>query len=365
MGEEVEKLLPQMADFLKAHFSRHTNARIFVACSAGVDSMVLSAVLVHLAGRYGFSKPHLLHVNYKLRQLDSDLDERCVIDFACSFGLQYAIKHAPNHQVEAMKSCGANLQSWARSIRYDWFEQTIEEGDLICLAHHSDDVTETVLMRMARGSGLNVGGMRPFRMPYWRPFLGIEKSCLYEYADRKKVPYREDRTNDSLKYTRNVIRNRVIPELDALYPGASNRIALWAQDLQDVQEFLNDYFSDQLMSDKLNSKALEGKPVGVVLALLASFLRVKTNPYLRLQRTQLLRLYHLWKQSSSGRNWSEDLAGKWRVCIECDYLYVEKKHSRLSPRAAQHRAMIMAPQKEPLLEPGATLTGSVDLRKDE
>lgn len=352
-----EDLKTNIRHFLRLHFSDFPKANVYIACSAGVDSMVLASLMADICESEGFLKPHLLHVNYFLRQEDSILDEQLVLQFATKHQMKCLVKRVPESEAQKMREQPANLQSWARDLRYQWFGKQVESesGDLIALAHHGDDLAENAIMRLARGSALDIGGMRDWSWPFWRPFLQVKKSDLYDFAARKNVPYREDLTNASLKYTRNVVRHRVMQELNTLYPGASQRVASWASDLQDLSDFFQDQFTEIFQAERLDAASLIGKPTGVCLLIIAGFLRQKTQPYLVLHRRQLVRIHQRLVGNQNRELWSEDLPEKWRVCIKAASLIVMEKKARFAARALQHRAAILNQKDMSFLEEGAIL----------
>ena len=336
--------------FLLAQKKNQPDFKLLIACSGGVDSMVLAYVLIQACRRNEVKPPILLHVNYALRGEDSDADQILVEEFAASYGLKaFCLDTKKN---KASQSVG-NFQAWARQLRYDWFQTHAREHDVIALAHHQDDVAENMLMRMARGSGPDVGGMRRWVKPFWRPFISSSKADIREYADRQKVPFREDRSNASLKYDRNIVRHKILPLLESMYPGAAQRMAALAADLADHSDFLDVQFSELLRAEYLPWSKLEGLPVGVALSVMASFLKDKLGGEQRLNRSQLLRAYG---SLSKGKSWVEELPGKGRIDV-CSKrgLGISFKSEALHPRAAQYRAMLNHPGDEVLLEAGARL----------
>ena len=138
-----------------------------------------------------------------------------------------------NEQRESRR--GEGIQEWARRIRLAIAAKYAASGYIIALAHHRDDVAENVLMRLARGvSPTNIGGLKTWDPPLWRPLLGVRKAELAAYLSQRGMTHREDASNAKLDYNRNIIRHRIIPELEQLFPGAAERIASFALDAEDL-----------------------------------------------------------------------------------------------------------------------------------
>ena len=108
------------------------------------------------------------------------------------------------------------LEEAGRKARYDAFQRFMEEwnGDKVALAHHQNDVAETFLYHLARGSGIRgLCGIRPVRERIIRPLLGVERKEIENYLEQKGIEYLTDSTNLSLDYTRNKIRHQILPVL--------------------------------------------------------------------------------------------------------------------------------------------------------
>jgi tRNA(Ile)-lysidine synthase len=202
---------------IKAHIQEFTasfeaDTTYYVACSGGVDSMVLLTVL-HQLGK----TIHVLHVNYHLRGEASDLDQQLIEDFCNQHSIPYSI-----HSVELSKELenGGNLQDLARNVRYTFFkEKALEIHTKIVLAHHADDQLELFLLNIARKSGvMGLSCMLPEYGRIIRPLLPFSKQEILEFAKKEGIVWREDASNQSNKYRRNSIRNVFLPEIEAQLP---------------------------------------------------------------------------------------------------------------------------------------------------
>ncbi len=240
--------MPYNRKTLEALFSRELSidplSKLFVAVSGGCDSMAL----LELSNRY-HKDVEALHVNYKLRGEESELDVQCVRAFCSVNDIPY---HVLNIDLaKKIEKEGGNLQNQARNVRYDFFDQYLSKhkGSKLALAHHQDDQIETFWLQMSRGGGLRaMSGMAGSRGGYIRPFIGIPKQSIEAYAKESGLTWREDASNQKDIYARNIWRNVLIPELNKNIPGLNESVLL----LQGV-------FQNQLKEDELLCKRYKVK----------------------------------------------------------------------------------------------------------
>jgi tRNA(Ile)-lysidine synthase len=199
--------------------------------SGGPDSVALLRAIVSLGG-----EPAVLHVDHGLRGEQSREDA----DFVR--GLCARLKVAC--EVRRLRLDGAsNLQERARDERYGLAEEVADRLGLqsIATGHTADDVAETVLMNLARGSGLRgLAGIPPVRGRVQRPLIEVTREEVLEYLEDLNQPYRTDPTNLTGKYARNRVRLEVLPVLQDLYPAASRNIARAASLAREDLEALED-----------------------------------------------------------------------------------------------------------------------------
>lgn len=189
------------------------NFDLAIGCSGGIDS----TVLIHACLQMGL-KPTLIHVNYHLRGEDSNADEAFIRELGLKNGLNVIVEDCPK---SLTKGTGINLQLAARNFRHNLFRNWLQENNKrrLLLAHHQDDQIETFFLQMARGAGLfGLGGMHTENAGIIRPFLTINKKDLLEFAQLNQVVWREDSSNASSDYSRNKLRNIILPELLKTHP---------------------------------------------------------------------------------------------------------------------------------------------------
>lgn len=193
-------------------------SRILVALSGGLDSVVL----LHLLRFPPSLDVFAAHFDHAMRP-DSGLDAQWVRGLCHAWGVPLEIARAEDPP---------DSEAAARDLRYAFLLAAADRvgADAVVTAHHADDQAETILFRLARGTGLaGLAGIPVRRGILVRPLLRFTRADLVSYAASAGVAWREDPTNRSMRYARNRIRHRVLPELERARPGATRRIARLAR----------------------------------------------------------------------------------------------------------------------------------------
>lgn len=229
---KFERLSEQVAKLRKKNLAADTV--LILAVSMGVDSAVLLEVCQRLKVPL-----HVVHFNHHKRQ-QSEFEEKHVKMYCEARKLAYSIVDVP--------AISGNFQAESRSFRY---QQLVTIGKqyprfAIVTAHHFDDQVETYFYRMFTGSSvIKRGGMSTFEKReetvYFRPFLNIEKSVLYQVAGDEQITYFEDESNFETHYTRNKIRHQVLPVVEKVMPAYRKSLQ---NDIEEIQ-LLNDYFEEK------------------------------------------------------------------------------------------------------------------------
>lgn len=218
---------------------------VVAGVSGGADSVCLLFVLCALKEKLGF-QIRACHVNHGLRGADADADEAYVKELCGRLGVPCRIFHE-NVELIARKRKQSPEEA-GRAVRREAFETVCREagGTRIATAHHRDDNAETVLLNLARGTGLGgLCGIRPVRGKWIRPLLALDRQQIEEYLAGKKVRWREDATNGTDDYTRNRIRHHVLPVLEEqINPRAVLHIDELSRQAQEIWEYL-EHSTDQ------------------------------------------------------------------------------------------------------------------------
>jgi tRNA(Ile)-lysidine synthase len=234
---------------IEANWSHLKSNLISVACSGGLDSIVLTFVLHKLS-----FKVDVIHVNYQLRGEDSELDAQFVEQFCMDNSIPFDKRII---DLKLQLKDGGNLQELARNVRYDWFHEIISAKSKVALAHHLDDQVETFFLNLSRKSGV----MGLACMPYEndgivRPLLDFSKEDLKEYAEANVIEWREDVSNSDSKYRRNKLRNEILPDLTEALPSLNSSVIELVKQFQRKQKELEEEVRDLILSTISESSIL-------------------------------------------------------------------------------------------------------------
>ncbi len=237
-----------------------SNAKIILAVSGGVDSVVMLDAMFQIASKEKFELL-VCHYNHKLRGISADKDEKFVKRLASSYGIKFysdsgdVKKYARTYQL--------SIEQAARTLRYMFFERLAgnHQAQYLMTAHTADDSAETVLLNLLRGSGLTGLSGIPARRPLGRkaqvvrPFLVFKKNDLTEYAELRKLKWREDETNTLVNFTRNKIRHHLLPELrDEYNPQIVDTLNRTSKLIRLADEFVKEHLTPYLKNFKWNRK---------------------------------------------------------------------------------------------------------------
>ena len=187
---------------------------VLLAISGGVDSMVMLGLFQK--SRY---KIAIAHCNFQLRAKESDEDEEFVKLYATNHQIPFYSIQFQTKQYADEK--GISIQMAARELRYDWFKAILLKNkyDLIATAHHADDMIETFLTNLTRGTGIKgLTGIKEKTGNIIRPLMFSTRNEIEKYAKQNNIVFREDSSNKSVKYYRNYIRHNLIPKFEKLNP---------------------------------------------------------------------------------------------------------------------------------------------------
>ena len=200
--------------------------QLAVAVSGGADSMALLLLLRQLQPRFGYTLS-ACHVNHGLRGQSADRDEAFVRAECARLGVPLRVFHA----AEIAPPPAHAGEDWARRLRYTAFAQLQEQGiDAIATAHTANDQAETLLLHLARGTGLHgAGGIRPRRGGYLRPLLCLSRAETEAVCRAAGQPWVTDETNDTDAYARNRLRHSALPALESTNAAAVLHLARFCE----------------------------------------------------------------------------------------------------------------------------------------
>ncbi|TVQ47044.1 MAG: tRNA lysidine(34) synthetase TilS [Saprospirales bacterium] len=220
--------------------------KLLLAVSGGKDSIVLTHLMSDLGYKIGIA-----HVNYQLRGKDADADETLVKNLADSLGVPFFLKKMTAGQLGT-----SGIQQKARLIRYGFFEEIASKQsfDYIVTAHHKDDLVETVLFNLLRGTGAQgMRGIAAKKGLVRRPLLSVSSAEILAYANKKDICWREDSTNAQSKYDRNFLRNNIFPLLESRWPACKDSISHHAEVMRELVSISDWWLQKKAKSVKMST----------------------------------------------------------------------------------------------------------------
>jgi tRNA(Ile)-lysidine synthase len=234
-------MLESVRQFIEEHklFSIE-NDPILVAVSGGLDSVVLLDVLHRLRVPVAVA-----HCHFGLRGEDADADEQFVRKLAKQYGLPYFAEFFRTKEYAEQE--GISTQMAARFLRYRWFEQLRQVQGLayVATAHHQRDQAETMLLNLTHGTGLaGLHGIQVKNGHVVRPLLGLGRDDLHDYLVERGLRWREDDSNDSPVYQRNLLRHEVLPVLREINPNLDQTMHATAERVGGAEEIVRRYVEE-------------------------------------------------------------------------------------------------------------------------
>lgn len=225
----------------------------FIVCgiSGGPDSICLLHVLAGLSGAMGF-KLHVGYLHHHMRK-EADEDAKMVVDFAASLGVRATVGH---EDVPALaRKLGLGVEEAGRIARYTFLRALKREigATKIAVGHNMNDQAETVLMRLLRGSGVQgLSGIPPVSGDIIRPLIDVPRAWTEGYCSEANLKVITDVYNLDLKYERNMIRHKIMPELADLFnPSLVETLSRTSKVLRWDHEFLDGLAQERFMADSV------------------------------------------------------------------------------------------------------------------
>jgi tRNA(Ile)-lysidine synthase len=246
-------VLEQFLNHLRTIGPVGNHHEFLLAVSGGVDSMVMLDL---------FSRSELsfavAHCNFQLRPAEADAEEALVRKVCVDKGLRLFTARFDTTAFEHLKKL--STQEAARRLRYDFFDQLAKDHGFhwIATAHHRNDSFETVLLNLVRGTGIDgLTGIPVINGKIIRPLLFADREMINDYARQYEVEWREDSSNQSDDYSRNLIRNKVIPLLKEINPSLEDTFELSVKRLASARRLMQEVIT-HISSDaciKTNKRA--------------------------------------------------------------------------------------------------------------
>lgn len=257
-------LKEQVIDTIKKYNLIKENDSIVIGVSGGPDSICLLHILNEIKNELNF-KIYVAHINHMIRK-EADSETEYVKEFCKNLGIECYIKRID--VVEIANNLKRGTEETGRQIRYEFFNEILEKtnSNKIATAHNNNDKVETILMNILRGSGTSgLKGIEAIRdNMYIRPLINTSREEIEEYCEINKLEPKIDESNNENIYTRNKIRNIVIPYIKQEFnPNIIKTINRLSEVANEENEYLNkvteNEFNELLLEKANNSYVLNLK----------------------------------------------------------------------------------------------------------
>ena len=208
--------------------------KFLLAVSGGVDSIVLLSLFIK--SKLNFS---VCSCDFGLRGNEAKEDVKLVKKICSDKNIKFFSKVFDTKKYS--KSNKISIQMASRDLRYNWFNKIIKDNSInyLVTAHHSDDSYETIIFNLLKTTGYKgLIGIPYLKNKIIRPLINVEKKDIIDYAKNNKLTWREDKTNKENKYSRNMIRNKLIPIISEINPSFKKSVLESSKRIELVNNFI-------------------------------------------------------------------------------------------------------------------------------
>ena len=256
-------MLEEVLTTIKKYNLIEEGDKIVIGVSGGPDSICLLHILHALKTKLNF-EIYVAHINHMIRDV-ADEETEYVKSFCSNLGIECFVKKTD--VVKIAKEQGKGTEETGRNIRYDFFNEVLERvgGNKIATAHNKNDRVETVIFNILRGSGLSgLKGIEAIREnKYIRPLIEMERKDIEEYCNKHELNPQYDESNNENIYTRNKIRNELIPYIKKEF---NPNIIITLSRLSEIAEEENEYM-EGLTNEAFNEVYINEEQDQIVLDL--------------------------------------------------------------------------------------------------
>ena len=303
--------------------------KIVLGLSGGPDSVFLAYVLEYLKRsfkeKYNISYSIVVcHINHMIRK-EAGEDEQLAKKYAEKYGCEFYSLHCDVKTLA--KESKISEEECGRNFRYEFFNKILEEKGCtkIAVAHNAGDNAETVLHNFMRGAGLNgLGGISVKNGNIIRPILNIKKDEIIEYLDENRIEYNIDRTNNELIYTRNKIRNDLIPKIENEYnPNIIDTINRMAEKISEDMDFIESIAKEEYAnmiinntknSIRLNIRDFKNKKAAIKNRIILLAIEEILGTIKGVESKHLEEISNLFDNSITGKKF--EIGNKFTISIE-------------------------------------------------
>jgi len=240
----------KLKEFVRFHHLISAEQTVLLAVSGGIDSMVMLYIFIKLC-KCGDTQIKAVHVNHQLRGEESEGDERFVAEKCKEMNIPLFVEHVD--VISYAHEHGLSKQAAARILRYESLEKIRQQAcaHSVATAHNADDNAETLLLNIMRGTGIHGLAGIPIKRNTGciiRPLLFATRNEIEKYAVENKIEYRNDSSNASLAYQRNLLRHSIIPVLEKRVPHIINTLNMITDTMRDISEKMHIITDEALLA---------------------------------------------------------------------------------------------------------------------
>jgi tRNA(Ile)-lysidine synthase len=235
----MEKTEQKFLRYIDEHKLINREDKLLIGFSGGPDSVFL----LHLLNKFSSKlkiELHAIHINHGLRGKDADEDEEFCRAFTRRLNIDF-VSVKKNVRLYSRKN-RYSLEEAGRILRYKEFSRILKSKklDKIATAHNAGDNTETVLLNLIKGTGIDgISGIPPKRENIIRPVLCFNREEILFYLKKHKILFRTDKTNEETEYERNYLRHKVIPLIkERLNPSLDSSLLISAENFRDIRGYI-------------------------------------------------------------------------------------------------------------------------------
>lgn len=296
-----------------------------VGLSGGRDSVALFHALYEYSKAFDFTLA-AINVDHGIRGEESERDSEFVRKLCEKYGVELCFSKVDCKAFS--KENGISLEESARIKRYAFFEELLESKKVtkIALGHHKNDNVETILLNLFRGAGANgVSGIKKVRGKYIRPLLDVSRKQIDEYVKNNSLPFVEDLTNADSSYSRNFVRQEILPKIEEKFPDAINAVARFSENIAKDEDYLLRISADYVLFDEEIAKISLEKGLDEVIFQKAVFLSMqKLGVFKELYKKNYDDIFALVSKENGK---SVDLVGDIVATKEYGYIVFSKKRT--------------------------------------
>ena len=300
--------------------------KIVAAVSGGADSTVLLDLLAKEQEAFGLTII-VAHFNHQLRGAESDGDEQHVAQRARHYGFEFYVERA--NTADYARHWKLGIQEAARQLRYDFFDKLLDSSGFskVATAHNADDNAETILPNLIRGAGVQgLSGIPVYRddKKIIRPLLFAGRNEIEQYAQEEQLAFRNDSSNAEDHYTRNFLRQRILPPIrEQVNPNVVQTLHRTAELFRELEAFLT--YTARQTFDVLVAKRTEEE-------LHLAIPRLRSNPVLIQQYIVMLAADSFahrsleYDQVNAILDLTEGLTGSWVAVGRHHVVFRDREH---------------------------------------